>query len=167
MRDTVVAALEQARVRYGFRVYGFVIMPEHLHLLVSEPDRGRLANAVQSLKIASAKRTRPARQFEGRSSPLWQKRYYDFNIRDYQQFVDKLRYIHRNPVRRGLVEKPEDWPWSSFRHYATGEDCGVEIESMWTARKRGPLRLGTAPHLREFRKCGSVPWLVRKVPSLR
>ena len=51
---------------------------------------------------------------------FWQKRYYDFNIRDYPQFVEKLRYIHRNPVKAGLCERPEDWEWSSFLHYATG-----------------------------------------------
>jgi hypothetical protein len=71
----------------------------------------------------------PARHF-------WKKRYYDFNIRDYAQFVEKLRYIHRNPVKAGLCERPEDWPWSSFLHYATGVEGRVEIESEWTARKR-------------------------------
>jgi hypothetical protein len=50
----------------------------------------------------------------------WQKRYYDFNIRNYPQFVEKLRYIHHNPVKAGLCGRPEDWAWSSFRHYATG-----------------------------------------------
>ena len=50
--------------------------------------------------------------------------------------MEKLRYIHRNPVRRGLVDKPEDWPWSSFRHYAAGVEGAVEIESEWTARRR-------------------------------
>jgi hypothetical protein len=49
------------------------------------------------------------------------------------------RYMHRNPVRRGLVERPEDWPWSSFRHYAAGVESRVEIESQWTARKRERL----------------------------
>jgi hypothetical protein len=44
--------------------------------------------------------------------------------------------MHRNPVKRGLVEKPEDWTWSSFRHYATGLEGVVEIESEWTGRKR-------------------------------
>ena len=51
--------------------------------------------------------------------------------------VEKLRYMHRNPVVRGLVEKPEDWSWSSFRHYATGQRGVVEIESHWTAFNRG------------------------------
>jgi REP element-mobilizing transposase RayT len=72
-RDLVVAALEQARLHYRFRVYGFVIMPEHVHLLVSEPDRGLLANAIQSFKIASAKCTTQERRLDGHRSPLWQK----------------------------------------------------------------------------------------------
>jgi hypothetical protein len=50
--------------------------------------------------------------------------------------MEKLRYTHRNPVRAGLCERPEDWEWSSFRHYATGAAGRVEIESEWTARKR-------------------------------
>jgi len=61
---------------------------------------------------------------------------HDFNIRDYAQFVEKLRYIHRNPVQRGLCERPQDWEWSSFRHYATGCKGSLEIESEWTARAR-------------------------------
>ncbi len=135
-RDAFVIALEDARRHYGFRVYGFVVMPEHVHLVLSEPERGLLANAMQSLKIASSKRTAHLRSGHAGSTPLWHKRYYDFNIRNYDQFTDKLRYLHRNPVKRGLVSRPEDWKWSSFRHYAIGEDCGVEIESRWTAMKR-------------------------------
>jgi putative transposase len=52
------------------------------------------------------------------------------------QFMEKLRYIHRNPVKKGLCERPEDWEWSSFVHYATGHKGRVEIESEWIARKR-------------------------------
>jgi len=63
MRNLVVAALEQTRRRFSFRVYGFVVMPEHVHLLVSEPERALLANAIQSLKIAVAKRSAVAREF--------------------------------------------------------------------------------------------------------
>jgi hypothetical protein len=46
------------------------------------------------------------------------------------------RYMHRNPVKRGLVEKAEDWPWSSYRHYLTGQEGSVEIESGWTCDRR-------------------------------
>jgi len=146
MRNLVVAALEQTRRRFSFRVYGFVVMPEHVHLLVSEPERALLANAIQSLKIAVAKRSAVAREFDGKRARLWYKRYYDRNIRSYSDFLEKLRYIHRNPVKRGLCERPDEWEWCSFRHYATGEDCGVEIESEWAARKRERAagRLGPA-----------------------
>ena len=65
-----------------------------------------------------------------------QARYYDFNGWSERKFTEKLRYIHLNPVPRGLVDQPEDWPWSSFRHYLPGEACGVEIEWQWTARAR-------------------------------
>jgi putative transposase len=155
MRNLFVAALEQTRCRFSFRVYGFVVMPEHVHLLVSEPDRALLANAIQSLKIAVAKRSAAAREFDGKRAPLWYKRYYDRNIRTYSDFLEKLRYIHRNPVKRGLCDHPEQWEWSSFRHYATGEDCGLEIESEWTEKRREratgrlaqSVTLPGAPHL--------------------
>jgi putative transposase len=52
--------------------------------------------------------------------------------------------MHRNPVKRGLVEKPEQWHWSSFRHYAKGVEGAVEIESQWTAQRREPEQ--TRPH---------------------
>jgi hypothetical protein len=67
---------------------------------------------------------------------FWEPRYHDFNVWSEAKRVEKLRYIHRNPVHRGLVERPEDWLWSSFSHYGTGIEGPVEIESQWTARKR-------------------------------
>src|SRR5215831_3376013 len=128
-------ALERIRRNYRLRVYGYVVMPDHVHLLLSEPERATLADALKSLKQGVSRRLlrsssittkimggplKPAFGLSGESKHFWQKRYYDFNIRNYPQFVEKLRYIHRNPVRRGLCERPEDWEWSSFRHYATG-----------------------------------------------
>jgi putative transposase len=124
------SALERVRHSYKLYVYGYVVMPEHVHLLLSEPQHYTLADALKSLKQGVSRR------LIGDAEHFWQKRYYDFNIRDYPQFVEKLRYIHRNPVKAGLCDHPEDWQWSSFRHYATGAEGGVEIESEWTARKR-------------------------------
>jgi putative transposase len=126
-----VNALERVRRDYGHCVYGYVVMPEHVHLLLNEPERGTLAKAIQALKQGVARRL--ALRAE---DSFWQARYYDFNVWSERKFVEKLRYIHRNPVKRGLVSRPEDWVWSSFRHYATGEVGVVEIESQWTARQR-------------------------------
>ena len=121
-------SLERARLKYGFYVYSYVVMPEHVHLLVSEPEREDLATVIQAIK-QSVSRTVGLGRF-------WHYRYYDFNIWTKRKRIEKLRYIHRNPVTRGLVESPEDWEWSSFRHHLTGERGDVEIESQWTARER-------------------------------
>jgi REP element-mobilizing transposase RayT len=65
-------------------------MPEHVHLLLSEPQQDTLADALKSLKQGVSRR------LIGDAEHFWQKRYYDLNIRNYPQFVEKLRYIHRN-----------------------------------------------------------------------
>jgi Transposase IS200 like len=106
-------------------------MPKHVHLLVNEPEKSTLAQAVKSLKQGVARRL-ALRADE----PFWQERYYDFNVWSERKFLEKLRYVHRNPVRRGLVARPEDWPWSSFRHYATGDIGIVEIESQRSTTAR-------------------------------
>ena len=128
-RDLFEDSLERMRLRYRFVVAGYVVMPEHVHLLMSEPQVGDVAGAIQALKL-SVTRRRSER-------PFWQARYYDFTVRTRAKVTEKLRYMHRNPVVRGLVSKPEEWAWSSFRHYLTGERGAVEIESAWTAAGRG------------------------------
>jgi len=128
-RDLFERSLETMRLRYGFVVCGYVVMPDHVHLLVSEPKKAILSKAVQALKLSVS--------VQSRERPFWQPRYYDFNVHNEEKRVEKLRYMHRNPVVSGLVAKPEDWAWSSFRHYATGAVGTVEIESSWTAARRG------------------------------
>jgi putative transposase len=137
-RTIFESALERVRQHYKLCVYGYVVMPEHVHLLISEPERSTLAQAMKSLKQGVARRL--ALRAE---DSFWQARYYDFNVWSERKFVEKLRYIHRNPVERGLIARPEDWAWSSFRHYLNGEAGPVEIESQWTARKRE--RVGIFP----------------------
>ncbi len=127
-RSLFESALERVRLRYEWAVIGYVVMPEHVHLLVSEPEEGNLAGAIQALKLSVAVRRR--------ERPFWQARYYDFNVWTEKKTTEKLKYLHRNPVARGLVAAPEDWKWSSYRHYATGERGTVEIESIWTAARR-------------------------------
>lgn len=128
-REFFELTLERVRGWYGFYVTGYVVMPEHVHLLVSKAERALLSVALQMLKQNLAQKL----AHDGR---LWLPRYYDFNVWSEGKRIEKLRYIHRNPVTRGLVNRPEDWPWSSYRHYLTGAEGIVEIESPWTARKR-------------------------------
>lgn len=135
--------LERVRRSYGFILCGYVVMPEHVHLLLNEPDRGTLRAAIQLLKQTTARKLS-----SGAKSPFWQARYYDFNVWTDRKRIEKLRYLHRNPVARGLVERPEDWPWSSFRHYATGVEGTVEIASEWTAQRQ--QRMGLEPPTLSF-----------------
>ena len=164
-RDVFEHTLERVRRWYGLYIFGYVVMPEHVHLLLSEPERASLAVALQMLKQISSRKLhkmnvhkmggppfRPVLAKGGKSSgeqvdqPVWQKRYYDFNVFSDHKRIEKLRYMHWNPVKRGLVEKPEDWKWSSYCHYLTGTEGVVEIESEWTARKRE--KMGILPKLK-------------------
>jgi putative transposase len=132
-RELFERTLEQIRRRYVFHVFGYVIMPEHVHLMVSEPGRGMLDRAIQALKTSISK--------QSNQKPFWLARYYDFNVHSEEKRVEKLRYMHRNPVTRGLVARPEEWKWSSFRHYLKGEAGTVVIESFWAAGIRAGLTM--------------------------
>jgi putative transposase len=118
-RDLVERSLESTRERYNFQLLGYVIMPEHVHLLLSEPENKPLATAIQSLKLSISK--------QSTQRPFWHTRYYDFNVFTRNKVVEKLKYMHRNPVTRGLVASPEDWPHSSYRHYAFDEPAKIQI----------------------------------------
>ena len=90
-------------------VFGYVVMPTHVHMLVAEPDKASLSVAMQILKQRFSKTK--TEEF------VWEPRYYDFNVRTEAKRIEKLKYIHRNPVRDGLVKEPDEWKWSSFRSY--------------------------------------------------
>ena len=102
--------LEQTRKQYNFNIYAYVVMPEHVHLLLSEPPTTILGTALGVLK-RNVSRHHP-------QSPFWLPRYYDFNIFTNEKRTEKLHYIHQNPVTRGLAETPESYPWSSFQTFA-------------------------------------------------
>jgi putative transposase len=138
-RIAFVETLEKLRQRLQFLLFGYVLMPEHVHLLLSEPKMQSLGTTLSVLKGETSK------VLKGERAQFWQTRYYDFNVLTRKKLVEKIRYIHRNPVERGLVKKPEDWRWSSFCHYLTGEEGRVVIESEWTRGRSGNGN-GSGPH---------------------
>ena len=123
-RDLFLQVLEHARRRYRFALLGYVVMPEHVHLLMTMPEIG---DPSVVMKVVKERFTRLLRRREGFTEPVWQKRFYDFNVCTDKKRVEKLRYMHRNPVKRGLVAAPEEWDWSSFRSYLRGEKGLVEV----------------------------------------
>ena len=143
-KNLFVAILGEVRDRYGFALAGYVVMPNHVHLLIGEPARGTPSTVMQVLKQRVSRRLRrkPRRKraslqlvlpFPPRNDSLpqfWQPRFYDFNVWSQSKFVEKLQYMHLNPVKRKLVTHPKDWPWSSFSFYAKKDTGLVRIDSV-------------------------------------
>jgi putative transposase len=116
-------------------------MPEHVHLLMSESRSGMPSTVLQVLKQrvsrALRQRGRATRANKGLRRPagaervlpkFWDRRFYDFNVWSHEKRREKLDYMHFNPVKRGLVALPGDWPWSSWSFYETGKASLVKID---------------------------------------
>ena len=136
-RDRFVAILNEVRSRFGFRLIGYVVMPEHVHLLIREPKTANPSKALQVLKQrVSRTLQQPTRSSseadssDARGLHFWQQRFYDFNVWSSDKVRDKLDYMHANPVKRELVEHPKDWPWSSWSHCENGEEGLIAIDSL-------------------------------------
>ena len=149
-RDLFLKVFEEVRQRYQFVVVGYVVMPEHIHLLISEGKKGNPSRVMQALKQGFSRRVLKAVRkrrivgqqelFAQEAEHVWQRRFYDFNVWSDRKRIEKLIYMHRNPVMRGLVQAPEQWPWSSYRSYAYGEEGAVRI-NQWdvtTMKTRTP-----------------------------
>jgi len=131
VRNIAVKILREVRARYRFALVGFVFMPEHAHLLISESGSASPARIIQVFKQRLSRRMRGkkrpgksqlALRFPG-DAPLRrfrQRRYYDFNVYSRAKAQEKLHYMHDNPVREKLVRHPGDWPWSSWCFYFRG-----------------------------------------------
>ena len=150
-RDLFLTVFEEVRQRYGFVVVGYVVMPDHIHLLLSEPEKGDPSRIMQAIKqgfsrrvLKAVRKRRIAAQqelFAVGAAHVWQRRFYDFNVRTTaRKRIEKLRYMHRNPVVQGLVQEPEQWPWSSYRSYAFGEEGAVRINQWGEVKMKNPTQ---------------------------
>lgn len=131
-RNLFVRILGEARARYEFAIVGYVVMPEHVHLLISEPSIGTPSTVLQVLKQRISREVRQHHRAENAKTGLlirkedsaapllhfWQPRFYDFNVWSRKKRNEKLHYMHFNPVKRNLVQHPKNWPWSSYAFYA-------------------------------------------------
>ena len=137
-RDCFATTLEEVRKKYDFLVVGYVVMPEHVHLLVGESEIADPSTVIKVLKQRVSRRLLGNRSgipaqpgLSERQSHFWQKRFYDFNVFTKRKRIEKLKYMHRNPVKRGLVAAPEQWIWSSFNSYSTGTNYLVKIDVLF------------------------------------
>ena len=134
-RQAVLVELARLRSDHGIRILGWVLMPEHVHLVLLPPDNLTLGAAIGQLKARSARAIIGLRESRGLvlTRPdgyhgVWQRRFYDRNCRTPEEAREKIDYCHKNPVHRGLVSQPGDWPWSSYNWYAGSGNVLLEID---------------------------------------
>jgi putative transposase len=143
-REWFREALEDARTKFGFEIWAYVLMPEHVHLLVNPGAAAQqMARFLQALKEPIA---RKGVQYLKTKAPSWLPRIrvqegkrirhrfwqpgggYDRNVTGSAALHAMIEYIHANPVRRGLVTRPEDWEWSSARWFAGLRPVKIEMD---------------------------------------
>ena len=137
-RQQFISTLAGLRRELGFRMVGYVLMPEHFHLLLWPSEQANPSMILQKLEGHMAKYilrtlrqnrqhawcarmlarlTLPPTVHDEAHYRVWQRRFYDLNVWSEKKRLEKLAYMHNNPVKRGLVKEPGDWPWSTFRRY--------------------------------------------------
>jgi len=116
----IIAALEESRRKLSFRLCGYVLMPDHWHALIGVDPPLTISRAVQDIKWIAARRIGHHRKSSG---SFWQHQFWDRFVRIGREFGERLAYMHLNPVRKTLVDRPEEWVWSSYNNFAVDSSC--------------------------------------------
>jgi len=126
-KHLVLNALDFYRRRGDFALYGFIVMDNHLHLVIQPKNGLGLARITDNLKTWTSRRNSAKPQ----ASRLWERRYDDNAIRSEEEMLAVLDYIHGNPVRAGMVKAPEDCLWSSIHNYLGDGKALIEVDTCW------------------------------------
>jgi putative transposase len=122
--------LHETKRHHPFSMIGYCFLPEHFHLMIRPTGASNFSDIMHSLKPNFTKHYKACLGISGRMK-FWQKGFWDHVIRDEDDFQRHLDYIHYNPVKHGLVQRPEDWPHSSY--------------TSWQAQGYYPKRWGWLP----------------------
>jgi len=143
-RDVFAHGLAAARERCGFKLVAWVVMPEHVHLILVPGLEVPVPRILCAIKQPIAQRA--IKRWRETDAPILDKitvqdgrcRFwqagggFDRNVRGTKELGREIVYIHNNPVRRGLVEHPTDWAWSSARWYAGQREGQVPVDTaLW------------------------------------
>jgi len=131
----LLGIVAQQLQRHNATCAGFVIMPNHVHVLLRFSEPGQLSLFMQQWKRLASHAIRNWYREEGRvylqkvgsTERIWTPKYYSFEVDSEDKLEEKLTYMHLNPVRAGLVLKAVDWRWSSARWYEQGRTVGLPI----------------------------------------
>jgi putative transposase len=123
-RDPGVAQFFLNTLRYykpllGFKIFSYVVMPDHIHLLIEPNDRYDLSEVMKAIKGSFGRKYLMMR---GERGKVWQRQFFEYSVEDEVDLKRKIRYIFENPVRRGIVENEVDYEFSSARAYLKGEN---------------------------------------------
>ena len=127
--SVILETIAKTRKRAGFLLCGYVLMPDHWHALIWPRFPVTISSVVQTVKRVSSFKLN--RLHHGCGS-VWQHQFWDRFVRHAQEFHQRLDYIHFNPVRKGLVECPEEWRWSSYNNFSLDKskvaECPIQID---------------------------------------
>ncbi|MCI0530608.1 MAG: transposase [candidate division Zixibacteria bacterium] len=125
--EILLRVVRYYRERLSFRVYGYVILPDHIHALIQVPEGLDISTIMHCIKRASAYQINQILHTKG---PVWQAGYHEHVIRDEKDLKGRLNYIHKNPLKAGLVENLEYYKFSSFRNYYQDDDSVFEVDKI-------------------------------------
>ena len=151
LRSNFVEVLRQFRQETGLLLMGWVLMPEHFHSLIKPEPAESTSRLMQELKKRTAQQIvslltenqthswcrkmltslrLPPTVHSDSHYRVWQRRFYPYGVYSEKKRLEKLNYMHNNPVKRGLVHSPEGWPWSSFRFYHLNDSSLLSMDKL-------------------------------------
>ncbi len=122
-RNVFLKYLREAMAGADFHLHAYVLMSNHVHLLATGTSKGAVSGVMHSVGLRYA---RYCNRYFDRRGPLFQGRYWSSIVETERYFFEAMRYIELNPVRAGMVDGPERYPWSSYRHN-TGKEQHTEL----------------------------------------
>jgi len=128
--DIITNELRNIRGIYHVSVISYVVMPSHIHALLGFRNIANLSRCIQGFKSVTSRQIKPIElpELADNGFRLWRPRFDDLIIHSKPQLRIKMEYIHNNPVKAGLVDKAEDWPYSSAVDWLTTRSGLVEID---------------------------------------
>ena len=122
-KNSLLLSVAKYKDRFGFLVYGFVVMDNHIHLIIEVNERHNISRVMQAVLLSYSRKYRVKYGYVGH---LWQGRFISIPILKERYVQELIDYIHQNPVRAKIVDHATDYAWSSARFYADMDNGMVD-----------------------------------------
>jgi putative transposase len=124
----VIDTIRFLRTGLGHKVHAYVLMPDHIHLVVTPRESSNISHVMHSLKLHTA---REIGALLGSKGGIWQTRFYERALRTPNDVEEAIRYVHDNPIKAGLADKPQDYNWSSYQACILGEPTPIDVDPLF------------------------------------